>query len=451
MRMNRWTRRGVLATGAAALIGATTGSAQAAGRTVVVIGAGLAGLSAARGLRSMGTKVIVLEARDRIGGRIWTSRAWPDLPMDLGASWIHGVKGNPMTALADAAGAKRLSTSYNASLTLDQGGKEIQSDDWLDDAEELVKRARRAADKREDDQSLAAAIEGSPDWQSADDNLRRQVRFFINSTVEQEYGGDWRDESAQYFDDSEEFSGGDTLFPDGYDQITGHLATGLDIRLKTVVTEITPQGRGILVRLADGDSLQADHVVVTVPIGVLRAGTMRFGAPLAEARQKAIDTLRMGLLNKCWLRFNTIAWPDDVDWIEWVGPKDGIWAEWVSLARAARAPVLLGFHAGAQALEMEKLDDRAMMASAHEALKAMFGTDFPAPVAAQVTRWSQDPFARGSYSFNAVGVTSNTRKALAGMDWGDKLVVAGEATSLHHFGTAHGAVMSGQAAAKLLR
>jgi monoamine oxidase len=104
----------------------------------------------------------------------------------------------------------------------------------------------------------------------------------------------------------------------------------------------------------------------------------------------------MGLLNKCWLRFDRVAWPDDVDWIEWTGPKTGEWAQWVSFAQAAGAPVLLGFHAAGKAREMEGLTDAEMIASAHAALKSMFGDDFPAPVDAQITRWSQDPFAYGS-------------------------------------------------------
>jgi monoamine oxidase len=158
----------------------------------------------------------------------------------------------------------------------------------------------------------------------------------------------------------------------------------------------------------------------------------------------------MGLLNKCWLRFDRIAWPDDVDWIEWLGPKDGHFSQWVSLANAAGLPVLLAFHAGQAGREIEALSDAALQAEAHDALKAMFGSAFPAPVASQTTRWAQDPLALGSYSFNAVGVTAKTRKALAGSDWEGRLIFAGEAASPRHFGTAHGAVLSGRAAADAL-
>lgn len=434
----------------AALAATPARAATAAGKSVIVIGAGLAGLTAARRLLAGGAKVTLLEARDRIGGRIWTSHAWPDMPIDLGASWIHGQEGNPLTALADEAGASRLATSYDAAMMLDQSGKAVDLEDELEEAEALVTKAVKAAEKRERDLPLSEAVEASPGWRGAGPRLRRLVRHHVNSTREQEYGGSWRELSAWHGDDSEEFDGGDVLFPGGFSQITAHLARGLDIRLGQPVARISPAARGVTVQTRSGETHVADHVILTVPLGVLKSGSIQFGEVLAPARQAAMDHLRMGLLNKCWLRFPRLAWPDDVDWIEWLGPDDGYWAEWVSLARAARLPVLLGFHAGDQARDMERLDDRAMAAAAHEALKAMFGNAFPKPEAAQVTRWSQDPFARGSYSFNAVGVTPKTRSALSGAEWEGRLVFAGEATSPRHFGTAHGAVMSGLAAAEAL-
>jgi len=152
----------------------------------------------------------------------------------------------------------------------------------------------------------------------------------------------------------------------------------------------------------------------------------------------------MGLLNKCWLRFDRVHRPDDMDWTGWLGPRPGVWGEWLSLARAARAPVLLGFNAADAATEIEGLSDSATIAAAHDVLRSMFGSRFPAPLDARITRWGQDRFEVGSYSFNAVGNRPTTRRALAGADWGGQLWFASEAASPDHFGTAHGAVLSGQ-------
>lgn len=449
---NRLTRRTVLKSALGLPVVLTGGSALArVNSRIVIAGAGLAGLSAARDLVKRGAEVIVIEARNRIGGRIWTSRAWPDMPMDMGASWIHGVKGNPLTKLADEAGATRIATSYDSANAYDAKGAQIETEADTAKAEAVLRKARAAAENSERDLSLATAVQASKGWQAASDAERRMIRHTVNGAVEQEYAGDWTEVSAWHYDDSKEFGGGDELFPHGFDQITAWLARGLDIRLGQTVRTIGPAGRGVRVTLAGGDALEADRVIFTLPLGVLRAGSVTFNAPLAQSRQRAIETLRMGLLNKCWLRFDRIAWPDDVDWIEWIGPEDGQWAQWVSLAHGARLPVLLGFHAGDAARRLEQRDDGAIMASAHEALKSMFGSSFPAPRAAQITRWSRDPFAFGSYSFNAVGVTPQTRRNLAGADWDGRLVFAGEAASAHYFGTAHGAVLSGRAAAALIK
>jgi monoamine oxidase len=418
----------------------------APGLRVVVLGAGAAGLAAARDLADAGALVTVIEARGRIGGRLHTSRLWPDLPVDLGASWIHGVRGNPVSGLADAAGAGRVETSYDRSLSLGPDGKKADLGDAM--AGRLVEKARARAEGFDRDVSLAEAVTTSPAWAKADAETRRRVRHHVNATYEQEYAGDWAELSAWWGDAGEEFGGGDVLFPGGYDQIASHLARGLDVRLGAAVTGLAPDGKGVALTLADGGTVRADRVVVTLPLGVLQSGTVRFAEPLTPARQKAITALGMGLLNKCWLRFDQIAWDDTVDWIEWLSPQDGYWSQWVSLARATGAPVLVGFHAGTQAREVEALDDAATLSAAHAALRAMFGSRFPAPLAAQITRWSQDPFARGSYSFHATGSTPDDRRALAGTDWNGRLAFAGEAASADHPGTVHGAVLSGRDAAR---
>ncbi|MBL8120940.1 MAG: FAD-dependent oxidoreductase, partial [Anaerolineae bacterium] len=150
---------------------AREGMAMLQTKKIVVIGAGLSGLAAARELQAQGHEVVVVEARDRIGGRIWTSTKWADMPLDLGATWIHGVEDNPITELAQTLQAERLTTSYNRNATFDMTGEALSSADesYLEELREQVMEELRKAQQRNADASirdvidaLAARIEASP-------------------------------------------------------------------------------------------------------------------------------------------------------------------------------------------------------------------------------------------------------------------------------------------------
>jgi monoamine oxidase len=124
----------------------------------------MAGLGAARVLADGGAKVTVIEARDRIGGRTHTSHIWPDLPVDLGASWIHGVTGNPLTVLADQIGAARTLSPYDRWATFDATGRLLDVSDLETRTFALMDKARDLVDDHDRDTSLKDAIEGLPDW-----------------------------------------------------------------------------------------------------------------------------------------------------------------------------------------------------------------------------------------------------------------------------------------------
>lgn len=417
---------------------------------VVVIGAGVSGLAAGAALQAAGFGVTVVEARTRIGGRIHTSSAWPDLPIDLGASWIHGVDGNPVTELATHAGVRLVPTSYDSSeLHIDPALSAAGvADAGEDDAEALFERAIAAANNLDADVSIADALAAVAPPASLSVAQRAQLDFFVSANYEQEYSGSARTMSAWTIDDNEEFTGGDALLSGGYAQIAELLARGLDIRLGRRVTEVRWFDRNASVVLGDGTVLEASDVIVTVPLGVLKTNAITFDPPLPEPVRRAVDRLGMGLLNKHWLRFDTVRWPRDIDWHEYLGPSTR-WSEWVSLATIG-APVLLVFSAADAADEIERLEDRAIVAEAMAVARTMFGADLPDPVATQITRWRSDPLALGSYSFNAVGSSNADRRALA-RGTGLSLHFAGEAASQRYPGTVHGALLSGrQAAARLI-
>lgn len=417
---------------------------------VVVIGAGVAGLAAARSLAARGLSVHVLEARDRVGGRVFTNRGVPGWPVDMGASWIHGIRGNPLTKIADQAELTRVETRWEPRPAFGPGGVRIDLDDATELAEQLLEDARAKADSLDTDVSLADAVLSTPGWRRLKPRDRRLIRHLTNSDIEHEFAADWGDLSAWNYDDSGAYGGGDVIFPDGFGELAAYLATGLSITTGEIVARIERLGDAVKVVTCSGNTYQAPHVILSVPLGVLKAGTITFSDPLDHRRVAAIDAIGMGLLNKCWLRFERAFWPQNADAFGHVGELDGHWAEWVSLSQATGEPSLVGFNAGTAAREIEKLDDRETVNRAMEVLRSIFGSSVPDPVASQISRWNSDPFALGSYSFAAVGSDRNSRQALAGADWDGRLLFVGEATHNDHPGTVHGAYLSGQEAARLI-
>ncbi|WP_020559530.1 flavin monoamine oxidase family protein [Thiofilum flexile] len=418
--------------------------------SVLVLGAGMAGLAAARHLSAQGFQVTVLEGRERIGGRIYTSRLWSDAPVDLGASWIHGDEDNPITELANQANAKRVATSYDsaelyiAPELLQQG----VTDTAEDKMERLVDKALKQASDLDQDLSLRTAVERvMRDRDSTSLGSKAQLEFYLNSRYEQEYSGSTRELSAHTIDEDEEFEGDELLFPQGYGQLTDYLAKGLTIKTGQVVKQVAYSPQGVSVTTQNAQ-YSADYVLVTLPLGVLKRNSVQFNPPLPTNKQQAIARLGMGVLDKVFFRFDKVFWPKDIDWHEYLSLRAGRWVEWVSFAKLG-VPILLGFNAAERARELELWSDQAIIEDGMQVLREMFGNAIPSPKATQITRWARDPFSYGSYSFNAVGSTKQDRKVLASTVAG-RLFWAGEATHSEYPGTVHGAYLSGIAAAKRL-
>ena len=438
----------VSTTGIAALAGCSQG--KSSGERVLVIGAGIAGLGAARQLVAAGHEVVVLEGRDRIGGRIWTSERWVGAPMDLGASWIHGIEDNPITALADQFGVKRAITRYDNAILYDTSGAVAspEREAAIEEQEEILDTALTKARRRGRDTSIQAAIEESLDWDALSETERIDLEFYLNSTLEQEYAGDTASLSAKFYDDGEEFDGDDVLFPQGYKAIVDGLAQGVDIRLSQRVEAIAYDQNGVTVTTNQGD-FSAQRVIVTLPLGVLKKGDVQFTPALPPEKVAAIASLGMGVLNKCFLTFPTAFWPAEYDWLEYLSARKGWWTEWVSLDRLFKRPILLGFNAATVGREIEAYSDEQIVDSAMATLRTIFGRSIPDPIDYQLTRWASDPFAYGSYSYNAVGSNRDTRLELAKPIAG-RVFFAGEATSADYAATVHGAYLSGVQAAKML-
>lgn len=426
----------------------TLPKATATTTEILVIGAGAAGISAARVLQDDGYEVIVLEARSRIGGRVWTDRSWPGAALDMGASWIHGIKGNPLTELVKKFAIKTLPTDYDSLLTYNPQGQPLTdaARNKLDARlEEVLAEAAAWGEELDRDVSLQAGI----DHVLAEWDLSRQERleldYAVNTTIEHEFAADAAEFSLWYGDEGEVFGGGDVIFPNGYDQIFRRLAQGLDIRLGQQVQKIEYGRAGVKITTHNA-VFEAERVVVTLPLGVLKTGTVSFAPALPGSKTAAIRGMGMGLLNKTYLRFPEAFWDDAHDLLGYIGERKGEWAEWLNIYKYTGQPILLGFNAGRYGRQLEKLSDGQIVGAAIKTLQTIYGDNIPNPTAWLITRWASDPLARGSYSYLPPGATEADRETLA-EPVAERLFFAGEATSVDYPATVHGALMSGRRAA----
>ena len=200
-------------------------------------------------------------------------------------------------------------------------------------------------------------------------------------------------------------------------------------------------GGGVRLDTSKGE-IHARQALVTLPLGVLKRGSVAFDPPLPDVKQHAINALGSGRLDKCVLRFKRCFWDEEAHFIVHVDNDRGRWSEFFNLMPSTGAPILVGLAGGAFAAEIETWPDGAVVGSAMDVLRGIYGAAVPEPSSWQITAWSRDPWSLGSYSFHAVGSGPEQRRALAEPVDG-RLFFAGEATAERGYQTVHGALLSG--------
>ena len=420
---------------------------------IIVIGAGIAGLAAARTLKDAGYRVLVLEARDRIGGRIWTDESL-GAPLDMGASWIHGPRGNPITKIARDNDIETVKTDYDSITVYNAEGYELsdleyeQLDAWIEELVDALEEERiRRNTAGEPDISLGEAIEiltGRGELSVLDED---QHDFAVNVTLELEYAAAVEQLSLKDWGSDDAFPGTDVIFPKGYVQIAAVLADGLDIQTGQDVTSVEYGAHGILVT-SNGSEHSAARVVCTLPLGVLQQETVQFSPALPAEKQAALEGLGMHVLNKVYLRFPEPFWAeDDSEFICHISTEKGVWPNFMNLHEILGEPILLAFNAGDFGQEIESWSDDKIVNGAMEVLRTIYDEDIPDPDGWLITRWGSDPHAGGSYSHTPPGSGGADRELLAA-PLADRLFFAGEATSAAYPATVHGAYLSGVRAAQ---
>ncbi len=416
---------------------------------IAIIGAGAAGLGAARALQGAfpgkvgtgfpsgnaanknpsGLSVLVLEARDRIGGRAHTLILPGDITFDLGCEWLHSGDVNSFTPIAGQLGfAVDKSRPPWREQSVDKAFPQRERDDFIAALDAFYERAELAAE-RDEDSPANLCLEPGNRWNPMID----AISTYINGCELDQVSV----HDADCYDDTEV----NWRIRRGYGALIAAYGAPCPVALNTSVKLIDHSGPRIRIETSRG-TLEADKVIVTAPTDLLAREEIRFSPPLPD-KVAAAAGLPLGLADKVMLALSE---PEAL-------PIDGNLRG--AAMRTARGTYHLrpfgqaciaGFFGGRFARELEDAGDGAMTAQAIDEVVAMLGSDFRRKLTPLGwSRWAHDPFARGSYSHALPGHAGDRAILAAPVD--DRIFFAGEATSPNFFSTAHGARDSGERAA----
>jgi monoamine oxidase len=410
---------------------------------VLVVGAGAAGIAAARRLLALGRPVQVLEAGGRIGGRALTDHSL-GAPVDLGASWLHEAEHNPLTPLAQALGFTLHDTGRRRrDLLLTAAGAPATAAEraaWERAVDGFDARVAAAARDGGPDRAVAAAMPRGAPW---DATAAHWLCAMINA-VEAE-----RSSLHDYVATS--LGGWNPQVREGIGTLLQRLAAGLPVALHAPVRRLAWTGAGVMAE-APGGPWRGAAAIVTVSTGVLAAGGIGFDPPLPPAVEAAIGGLPLGLLSKVVLRAGPDAGRFGLQAFARLGrqvrgPDDGpmSWMLWPFDRDHA-----VGFVGGARAWALAAAGPAAAEAAARAELAPYVGAaavaaSFPEP--ALVSAWGEDPLFRGAYSHARPGCAGARAALRDAAPWDGRLRFAGEAAHARYGATVGGAWASGEHAA----
>lgn len=414
-------------------------------KKVLIIGAGASGIAAASRLKSAGFDVTILEARNRIGGRVWTDYKLADHPIELGAEFIHGSEVLTWRLLKqhNLVAHKALKDKQFYAHLNDIVGKldKLVPEDWEDDIWEC---AEDWIDKGQSDTSLRQMLD-SEKWLIPHNS---EITQLVNNFYACDYGADLSTLGmhglleASYEGDSDEE--GDFRIKKGYAALIKKMAKGLDIRLNTPVQAIDYRSNTVTISDKNNASYTADKVIVTLPLGVLQAGDIEFLPHLPENKIKAIQGIGAGNVNKVILGFKESFWKKKMAAV-YTHLDSQIWWR-PGFEHDSKDSVLTALVGGDSGAKYSRMSEEEAINTALHDLQQIFGKQVKKAYRwGRFINWGADPYSKMGYSYNPVGVLG-LRKILA-ENIEDKLYFAGEATHTIRPATVHGAIESGWRAA----
>jgi len=397
---------------------------------VAVVGAGAAGLAAGRRLQAQGRSVLVLEARDRIGGRAHSVMTAAGFPVDLGCGWLHSADRNPWVAIARQFGFTIDETPPGWGDRLVRVGFSLaEQTDWL--------RTRAAFDERLEEAASAPDVAAITLLEPGN---RWNTLLEIIST---RANGVELDRLSAHDYHRYEDTGINWRVTEGYGALVARLGAEVPVRRETPVTAVDWSGAGVALQMPSG-TLRARAAILTAPPSVIAAGAIRFTPDLPPAKQQAAHGLPLGIDNKFHFHLGG-EWPElNPNW-HITGTVQRLETGSYQLKPHGR-PLIEMFLGGDHALALERDGLAATAAFGRDELARLYGSRIRTsltPLAGSA--WTTDPYSRGSYSYARPGHADD--RALWAAPTADRLFFAGEATSPDFFSTTHGAYISGLRAA----
>lgn len=395
---------------------------------VAVIGGGAAGIGAARTLADRGVSVLLVEARDRLGGRAHTVHV-DGLPLDLGCGWLHSAERNPWVKVAEAAG-------FPIDRTESAWGRQWRALGFSPAEQQASWEAFQAFEQRLRDDPPASdraadALLPDCEWNGYIDALSG----YINGAGLDQLS------VADYLAYDDAASAANWRLPRGYGTLIASHAARIPTALATPVTRIDASGAQLRIETERG-TLTAARAIVTVSSNVLAGGAIRFDAAF-DAQLHAASCLPLGLANKLFL---AVEGPGDLDSDSHLLGRPRLAETGSYYLRPFGYPVIECFFGGSGAAELEAEGLAANAAFAVEELAGLLGSDWRKRLRLIAgSAWGRDDFARGSYSHALPGQAGQRAVLAASPD--PRIAFAGEACSPVDFSTAHGAYATGIQAA----
>lgn len=430
---------------------------------IIVIGAGIAGLAAASELQKAGRKVIVLEARDRLGGRIFSQEIGKKV-YDLGASWIHGIENNPIWSIVQQNQIKTKVFNYHESIYYHENGQPfnpIQQHIFEKSLDYLFNQFK-TIDLNE---HYSHALEAIETWlhgtafqkfindqfqleQVKKDKLQKILFDFFKVLAEDPCASNLEHLSADFWKNEGFYAGDEVVFPQGYIQVVESLSKDLVVLTKKVVQCIDYSADIIKIFTEEGECFAASQIIMTVPLGVLKKQSIQFIPDLSQQKKYVIQKLGYGVFNKLFVHFDQAFWQcNKGHFINNINIHNGQrWLNFLDMSEIYQQPTLLFLFGGVSAIWTEKLSCHEVWQQIEPSLKLMFA-DIPQPTQMFKTAWGTDHFAEGSFSYQAIGQTDHDIEILKEPLLG-KLFFAGEHLAKFGAGTVHGAYTSGLDAVK---